>query len=594
MSDNGSKTIELPGSITVRDLAQRMEASPIQIIKILMSNGVMANINQLIDFDTASVVASEMGFVTKSEIYDLPEEQEVGEVPLWRQLIAKEEIKTLVDRAPVVTILGHVDHGKTTLLDAIRHTNVAGGEAGGITQHIGAYQVEHKGKAITFLDTPGHAAFTSMRSRGAQGADIVILVVAANDGVMPQTREAIAHAKAARVPIIVAMNKIDRADANPDFTKKQLSENGLTPDDWDGDTMVVPVSAKLKQGIDDLLEAILLVSDNIDIKANPEGKVFGTVIESKVERAKGVVANMLVYNGTLEPGDIIVAGQAYGRVRAMFDFRGRKLKKAGPSTPVQIMGMNEVPSAGDIFLKFGTEREARALVEERTQARQQRAAAAPKATLEELFAKVQAGETHELRLIVKADVQGSLEPIISSLNELGKGDIKINILHAEAGNISESDIMLATASHAIVVGFNVQADASARRNAEAEGVSIRLYNIIYRLTEDIEKAMKGLLEPEITENIIGTGVVLATFRISKVGAIAGCRVTSGELRRNAKVRLRREGTIIFEGEFSSLKHEKEDVKEVRNGFECGAGFRNYNDFEVGDLIECYLLERAAA
>ena len=308
MSDNGSKTIELPGSITVRDLAQRMEASPIQIIKILMSNGVMANINQLIDFDTASVVASEMGFETKSEIYDIPEEQEAGEVPLWRQLIAKEDVKSLVDRAPVVTILGHVDHGKTTLLDAIRHTNVAGGEAGGITQHIGAYQVEHKGQLITFLDTPGHAAFTSMRSRGAQGADIVVLVVAANDGVMPQTREAIAHAKAARVPIIVAMNKIDRADANPDFTKKQLSENGLVPDDWDGDTMVVPVSAKLKQGIDDLLEAILLVSDNVDIKANPEGKVFGTVIEAKVERAKGVVANMLVYNGTLEPGDIIVAG----------------------------------------------------------------------------------------------------------------------------------------------------------------------------------------------------------------------------------------------------------------------------------------------
>ncbi|MBA4398430.1 MAG: translation initiation factor IF-2 [Chloroflexi bacterium] len=592
MSENGSKTIELPGSITVRDLAQRMEASPIQIIKILMANGVMANINQLIDFDTASVVASEMGFETKSEVYEIAEDQEAGEMPLWRQLISKEDAARLVDRAPVVTILGHVDHGKTTLLDAIRHTNVAGGEAGGITQHIGAYQVEHKGKAITFLDTPGHAAFTSMRSRGAQGADIVVLVVAANDGVMPQTREAIAHAKAARVPIIVAMNKIDRPDANPDFTKKQLSENGLVPDDWDGDTMVVPVSAKQKQGIDDLLEAILLVADNIDIKANPEGKVFGTVIEAKVERAKGVVANMLVYNGTLEPGDIIVAGRAYGRVRAMFDFRGRKLKKAGPSTPVQIMGMNEVPSAGDIFLKFPTEREARALVEERALAHQQRTAAAPKATLEELFARVQAGEVHELRLVVKADVQGSLEPIISSLNELGKGDIKINILHAEAGNISESDIMLATASHAIVVGFNVQADAAARRNAEAEGVSIRLYNIIYRLTEDIEKAMKGLLEPEIKENIIGTGVVLATFKISKVGAIAGCRVTSGEFRRNAKVRLRREGTIIFEGEFSSLKHEKEDVREVRNGFECGAGFRNYNDFAVGDQIECYVLEKA--
>jgi len=592
MSDNGSKTIELPGSITVRDLALRMEASPIQIIKILMSNGVMANINQMIDFDTASVVASEMGFEPKSEEYEIEEQVEAGEIPLWRQLIAKEDQTKLVDRAPVVTILGHVDHGKTTLLDAIRHTNVASGEAGGITQHIGAYQVEHKGKTITFLDTPGHAAFTAMRSRGAMGADIVVLVVAANDGVMPQTREAIAHAKAARVPIIVAMNKIDRPDANPDFTKRQLSENGLVPDDWEGDTMVVPVSAKMKTGIDDLLEAILLVTDTIDIKANPEGKVFGTVIESKVERAKGVIANMLVYNGTLEPGDILVAGQAYGRVRAMFDFRGRKLKKAGPSTPVQIMGMNEVPTAGDLFLKLPSEREARSLVEERSRARQQRAAAAPKATLEELFAKVQSGETHELRLVIKADVQGSLEPIISSLNELGKGDIKINILHAEAGTISESDIMLATASHAIVVGFNVQADAAARRMAEAEGVSIRLYNIIYRLTEDVEKAMKGLLEPELVETVVGTGVVLQIFKISKVGAIAGCRVTSGEFRRNAKVRLRREGTIIFEGEFSSLKHEKEDVREVRNGFECGAGFRNFNDFAVGDQIECFVVERA--
>lgn len=594
MSENGSKIIELPGSITVRDLAQRMAASPIQIIKILMSNGVMANINQMIDFDTASIVASEMGFETKSEVYETVEEKETGEVPFWRQLIAREDPTQLVDRAPVVTILGHVDHGKTTLLDAIRHTNVASGEAGGITQHIGAYQVELKGRTITFLDTPGHAAFTAMRSRGAQGADIVILVVAANDGVMPQTREAIAHAKAARVPIIVAMNKIDRPDANPDFTKKQLSEHGLTPDDWDGDTMVVPVSAKLKQGIEDLLEAILLVSDNIDIKANPEGKVFGTVIEAKVERAKGVVANGLVYNGSLEVGDILVAGRTFGRVRAMFDFRGRKVKRAGPSTPVQIMGLNEVPSAGDIFLKYATEREARALVEQRTQQIQQQSAAAPKASLEELFAKVQSGETHELRLIVKADVQGSLEPIISSLNELDQGDIKINVLHAETGNISESDIMLATASHAIVVGFNVQADAAARRMAETEGVSIRLYNIIYRLTEDIEKAMKGLLEPEIKEKTIGTGVVLATFRISKVGAIAGCRVTSGEFRRNAKVRLLREGTIIYEGEFSSLKHEKEDVREVRNGFECGAGFRNFNDFEVGDQIECYVLERASS
>lgn len=594
MSDNGSKTIELPASITVRDLAQRMEASPIQVIKILMSNGVMANINQQIDFDTAAVVASELGYEAQPEVYEEVEEKEVGEIPLWRQLIAKEKPEALQDRPPVVTILGHVDHGKTTLLDAIRDTNVAGGEAGGITQHIGAYQVEHKNRLITFLDTPGHAAFTAMRSRGAQGADIVVLVVAANDGVMPQTREAIAHARAARVPIIVAMNKIDRPDANPDFTKKQLAEVGLVPDDWDGDTMVVPVSAKLRKGIDDLLEAILLVTDTLDIKANPNGRVFGTVIEAKVDRAKGVVATLLVYNGTLETGDLVVAGKAYGRIRAMFDFRGRKLRKAGPSTPVQIMGLNDVPDAGDLFLVYESEREARAAVEERIQQQQKRLASAPKASLEELFKKVQSGEDHELRLIIKADVQGSLEPIISSLNELGKdGEIRINILHAETGNISENDVMLAAASSAIVVGFNVQADAAARRLAEAEGVSIRLYDIIYRLTEDIEKAMRGLLEPEVKEVIIGHGKVLAVFRISKVGVVAGCRVVSGEFRRNAKVRIRREGTIIYEGEFASLKHEKEDVREVRTGFECGAAFKNFNDILVGDEIECYIFERGS-
>lgn len=594
MSDNGSKTIELPASITVRDLAQRMEASPIQVIKILMSNGVMANINQQIDFDTAAVVASELGYEAQPEVYEELEEKEVGEIPLWRQLIAKEKPEALQDRPPVVTILGHVDHGKTTLLDAIRDTNVAGGEAGGITQHIGAYQVEHKNRLITFLDTPGHAAFTAMRSRGAQGADIVVLVVAANDGVMPQTREAIAHAHAARVPIIVAMNKIDRPDANPDFTKKQLAEVGLVPDDWDGDTMVVPVSAKLRKGIDDLLEAILLVTDTLDIKANPDGRVFGTVIEAKVDRAKGVVATLLVYNGTLETGDLVVAGKAYGRIRAMFDFRGRKLHKAGPSTPVQIMGLNDVPDAGDLFLVYENEREARAVVEERIQQQQKQVASAPKASLEELFKKVQSGEDHELRLIIKADVQGSLEPIISSLNELGKGgEIRINILHAETGNISENDVMLAAASSAIVVGFNVQADAAARRLAETEGVSIRLYDIIYRLTEDIEKAMKGLLEPEIKEVVIGHGKVLAVFRISKVGVVAGCRVMSGEFRRNAKVRIRREGTIIYEGEFASLKHEKEDVREVRTGFECGAAFKNFNDILVGDEIECYIFERGS-
>lgn len=595
MSDNGSKIIELPASLTVRELAQRMQASPIQVIRILMDNGVMANINQMVDFDTAAIVASELGFEAKPEVHEVEEEKETGEVPLWRQLIAKEDPRFLQPRPPVVTILGHVDHGKTTLLDAIRHTNVAAGEAGGITQHIGAYQVEHKGRLITFLDTPGHAAFTAMRSRGAQGADIVVLVVAANDGVMPQTKEAIAHARAARVPIIVALNKIDRPDANPDFTKRQLAEVGLVPDEWGGNTIVVPVSAKLKQGIEDLLEAILLVSDSLDIKANPNGQVFGTVIEAKIDRARGVVATLLVYNGTLEAGDIVVAGTAYGRIRAMFDFRGRKLRKAGPSTPVQVMGLNEVPDAGELFRVYANEREARQVVEERLLQRQQRRQALPKASLEDLFSKVQAGETQELRLIIKADVQGSLEPIISSLNDLSKdSEIRINILHAETGNVSESDVMLASASHAIILGFNVQADHAARRLAESEGVSIRLYDVIYRLTEDIEKALKGMLEPAEKEVIIGKGTVLAVFRISKVGNVAGCRVLQGEFRRGARVRIRRKGEVVYEGEFASLKHEKDDVREVRAGMECGAGFKGFDDIQVGDEIECYIIERKAA
>jgi len=592
MGDNGSKVIELPASITVRELAQRMQASPIQVIRILMDNGVMANINQQVDFDTAAIVASELGYEVKAEVHEVEEEKETGEIPLWRQLISKEDPRQLQPRPPVVTILGHVDHGKTTLLDAIRHTNVAAGEAGGITQHIGAYQVEHKGRLITFLDTPGHAAFTAMRSRGAQGADIVVLVVAANDGVMPQTREAIAHARAARVPIIVALNKIDRPDANPDFTKRQLAEVGLVPDEWGGNTIVVPVSAKLKQGIEDLLEAILLVSDSLDIKANPNGRTFGTVIEAKIERAKGVVATLLVYNGTLETGDIVVAGTSYGRIRAMFDYRGRKIRRAGPSTPVQVMGLNEVPDAGELFQVFENEREARQLVEERQLQRQQRRQALPKASLEELFSKVQAGETHELRLVIKADVQGSLEPIISSLNDLSKqSEIAINILHAETGNVSESDVMLAAASHAIILGFNVQADHAARRLAESEGVSIRLYDVIYRLTEDIEKALKGMLEPPEKEVFVGKGTVLAVFHISKVGNVAGCRVLQGEFRRGAKVRIRRKGEVIYEGEFASLKHEKEDVREVRAGMECGAGFKGFDDIQVGDEIECYIIER---
>lgn len=592
MSETGIKTIELPSSITVRELAQRIEASPIQVIKILMANGVMANINQQVDFDTAAIVASELGFDTHLETIEIVEEKETGEVPLWRRLIGDEDPSKLTKRPPVVTILGHVDHGKTTLLDAIRKTNVAGGEIGGITQHIGAYQVEHNNQLVTFLDTPGHAAFTAMRARGAQGADIVVLVVAADDGVMPQTREAIAHARAARVPIIVALNKIDRPDANPDFVKRQLAENGLVPDEWDGNTMVVPVSAKQKIGIDDLIEAVLLVADSSDIRANPNGRVVGTVVEAQIDKAKGVVSTLLVQNGSLETGDIVIAGTAWGRIRAMFDFRGHRVRRAGPSTPVQVMGLSDVPSAGDLFQVIQSDREARQIVETRKAETQKIAATAPKTSLEELFQRVQAGQVRELNLIIKADVQGSLEPIINSLNELETGTITMNILHAEAGNISESDVMLAAASKAIVLGFSVSADAAARRLAESEGVSIRLYNIIYRLIEDIEKALKGMLAPEYIEVQLGKAEVKQVFKISKLGNIAGCRVIQGEIRRNARARVMRNGEKIHEGELASLKHEREDVREVRQGFDCGMAFKGFNDFQEGDIIETFMLERA--
>ncbi|MFZ5818461.1 MAG: translation initiation factor IF-2 [Chloroflexota bacterium] len=593
MSDNGRK-IELPASIVIRDLAQKIEKSPIDIIKKLMSNGVMASINQSVDFDTAAIVVAEYGFDAAPEVFEEAAKEETGEVPLWRQMIADEDQAKLVNRAPVVTILGHVDHGKTSLLDVIRQTNVAGGEAGGITQHIGAYQVEMKGRAITFLDTPGHAAFTAMRARGAQGADVVILVVAADDGVMPQTKEAIAHAKAARVPIIVALNKMDKANANPDRVKQQLAEQELVPDDWGGNTMVIPVSAKQKQGIDDLLEAILLVADNTDIRANPGGRIIGTVIEAEVDKTKGVVATLLVQNGTLQAGDIVVAGAAYGRLRALFDFRGKPVKKAGPSMPVGVMGLNDVPAAGDLFRVVKSDKEARDIVDQRLEAQKQKKQASKKASLEDLFAAYQAGEAKELSLIVKADVQGSLEPIMSEVEKLGKGEIGVKVLYAETGNVGENDVMLASASKAIIIGFSVQADVAARRLAEAEGVSIRLYDIIYRMTEDIEKALKGMLEPVVTEKVIGRAEVLAVFPISKVGKIAGCRVREGELRRNAKVRLLRNGDILFEGEMSSLKHEKEDVREMRTGFECGVGLRNFHNLEVGDEIVCYLLEKEAA
>jgi len=595
MSENEHhvKTITLPPTITIRELATSIQSSPIEIIKNLMANGVMANINQQIDFDTAAIVAAEMGYEAALEASEETSEEQ-GEIPLWRKMIADEDSKELVNRPAVVTILGHVDHGKTTLLDAIRHTNVAGGEAGGITQHIGAYQVDFKGRTITFLDTPGHAAFTAMRARGAQGADIVVLVVAADDGVMPQTREAIAHSKAARVPIIVAMNKVDKSNADREKVLQQLAEVGLVPDDWDGDTIVVPLSAKKQQGLEDLMEAILLVADQMDIRANPKGRVIGTVIEAEVDRAKGVMATLLVQNGSLKVGDVVMAGNAFGRLKAMFDHYGRKLHKAGPSTPVSVMGLNEVPQAGELFQVVEAEREARALIQAKQQAAGDSAVVEKSAmSLEQLFDRFQAGDVRELRLILKADVQGSLEPIISTLHDMGQGEIKINILHAETGNIGENDVMLACASKAVIIGFNVQPDGAARRLAEAEGVSIRLYEIIYRMTEDIEKALKGMLAPEEKETIIGHADVRAIFRISKVGNIAGCKVSDGEIRRNGRMRVLRGGQPIHEGAISSLKHLQEDVREVRAGFECGIGLKGFDELQAGDRLECFIVEKVS-
>jgi translation initiation factor IF-2 len=590
MSTNGNK-IELPASIVIRDLAQKVQKSPIDLIKKLMSNGVMATINQSVDFDTAAIVVGEYGFEAVPEVID-EVKVETGEVPLWRQMIAGEEESKLTNRPPVVTILGHVDHGKTSLLDVIRQTDVAAGEAGGITQHIGAYQVEKKGRLITFLDTPGHAAFTQMRARGAQGADIVVLVVAADDGVMPQTREAIAHAKAARVPIIVAMNKIDKANANPENVKQQLAEQELVPDEWGGNTMVIPVSAKQKVGIEDLLEGILLVADNMQIQANPDGKVIGTVIEAELDKSKGVLATLLVQNGTLESGSVVVAGTSYGKLRALSDFKGKPVKKAGPSMPVAVMGLSDVPSAGDVFEVVNSEKEARNIVSGRVDSAKSQAQARKKMSLEDLFANVQAGEAKELNLIVKADVQGSLDPVVTELNKLGEGEIGIKVLYSETGNIGENDVMLAAASNAIIIGFNVQADVSARRMAEKEGVDIRLYEIIYRMTEDIEKALSGMLEPKTKDKVIGRAQVLAVFTASKFGKVAGCKVTEGELRRNAKVRLYRGTDIVYEGDMGSLRHEKDDVREVRQGFECGVGFKSFSDIQVGDQLVCYIVEKA--
>ena len=591
MSKTEEKTIQLPYSLSVRELAGLLNTSAVTVIKILMSNGVMASINQQIDFDTAAGVATELGYEPQLEQEEVVVEEE-GEIPLWRRVILEEDPKNLESRPPVVTILGHVDHGKTTLLDAIRHTDVAGGEVGGITQHIGAYQIQHKDRTITFLDTPGHAAFSSMRARGAQGADIVVLVVAADDGVQPQTREAANHAKAAQVPIVVALNKIDKNDANPDRVKRQLADIGLQPEEWEGDTFVMPVSAKAKRGLDDLLETILLVADELTIKANPKGACIGTVVEANLDKSTGNMATLLVQNGTLKVGDVVVAGEGTGKIKALFDQRNKRVSKAGPSTPVVVMGLNALPEAGDLFQVVANEREGRAIVAQRKAEREAKRNT-KRATLEELFSQYKSGQAKDLRLILKADVQGSLEPIMNELEDLGKKQkgLTVKILHAETGNVTESDVMLAAASNAIVLGFDVDVDLGARRLAEVEGVSIRIYNIIYRLLEDVEKALNGMLEPELVERVIGKAAVLATFKVSKGGTAAGCRVLTGELRRNASVHVMRAGVEVVKAEISSIRREKDDVRDVREGMECGITLKNFEDFEVGDLFECFIMEK---
>ncbi len=591
--------LELPDFLTVRELADLMEASPIEVMKELISNGIMASINQQIDFDTAAIVADSMGYEVQPLRPEITAEEEAAaeaksQAPAWRHLYDVEDKADLKRRPPVVTMLGHVDHGKTSLLDKIRQTNVQEGEAGGITQHIGAYQIKHEGRTITFLDTPGHEAFTAMRSRGAQGADIAVLVVAADDGVMPTTREALAHARAAGVPIVVALNKIDRNNANPDYVKQQLAEElDLRSDEWGGDTLVVPVSAITGEGLDDLLEAILLVADDTEIFANPDAEAAGTVLEGRMEQGRGPVATLLVQNGTLHTGDTVVAGLAHGRIKAMFDYTGSAVKEAGPSVPVSVMGLDEPPHAGDMFQVAGNIKVARVLVEERRDERELRAAQqVAGVTLEDVFERFQAGETKELLLVIKVDVDGSLEPVVKSVENIEVGELKVRVLHAGVGQITEDDVNLANASGAIIIGFNVKADPPAARTAESLGVDIRSYNIIYKLIESVELALKGLLEPEYEDRRIGVAEVRAVFHIPRQGNIAGCYVTDGVIRRNSKARvLRGHDQLATDLNVSSLKRFEEDVREVRRDYECGVGLSGFDDFEEGDRIEFYVRER---
>ncbi len=570
-------------SLTVGELAKKLHREPSEIIKKLFLLGVMATINQDLDKDAIELIAGEYGVEVEEEIKVDATDLEV--------YFSEDSEGDLIERPSVVTIMGHVDHGKTTTLDSIRNTKVTAGEAGGITQHIGAYQVEENGKKITFLDTPGHAAFTTMRARGAQVTDITILVVAADDGVMPQTVEALNHAKAAEVPIIVAVNKIDKPTANPDRVMQELTEHGLVPEAWGGETIFVPISAKTGEGIDNLLEMILLVSEVEEYKANPNRKANGTVIEARLDKGKGTVATLLVQNGTLKIGDPIVVGNTFGRVRAMVNDLGRRVKEAGPSTPVEITGLNDVPLAGDRFVVFEDEKTSRQVGEARaTTALQAQRSEKTRVSLDNLFEHMKQGEMKELNLILKADVQGTAEALAASLYKIDVEGVKIKIIHTAVGAINESDISLAAASNAIVIGFNVRPDNNAKNAADAEGVDIRLHRIIYKVIEEIDAAMQGLLDPEYEEKIIGQAEVRQTFKVSKVGTIAGSYVTEGKITRDSGIRLIRDGVVIFEGAIDVLKRFKDDVKEVSQGYECGITIKNFNDVKESDVIEAYIME----
>ncbi len=573
--------ITVPETITVTELASRMKTAAAEVIKKLFAMGMMVSVNESIDYDTAYLIADEFGIKVEKEIVVTLEDRLFDET--------EDSEESLVTRAPVVVVMGHVDHGKTSLLDAIRDTHVTAGEAGGITQHIGAYRVKLGEREITFLDTPGHAAFTAMRARGANLTDVAVLVVAADDGIMPQTVEAINHAKAAGVTIIVAINKIDRPGADPDRVKTELTKYDLVPEEWGGDTIVVPVSALHRQGIDELLEMITLSADMLELKANPNRAAKGAVIEARLDKGKGAVATLLVQNGTLKNGDIIIAGTAVGRVRVMTDDKGRKLTTAGPSVPVEIMGLAEVPEAGDLFSAVSDERMARELAEQRKAKKKEDEQNSSKVSLDDLFAQIESG-IKNLNIIIKADVQGSAEAVKASLAKLSNEEVKVAVLHAAAGGITESDVMLANASNAIIIGFNVRPDKNAIDMAARDKVEIRTYRVIYVCIEEIEAALKGMLAPKFRENVIGHAEVRNAIHVPNVGTIAGSYVQDGKISRNAMVRVVRDGIVIYEDKIASLKRFKDDAKEVQQSFECGIGLEKFNDIKVGDILECYVME----